>query len=201
VAEASAPPGILPTFSKEIRKTPIFMSGFEMICSLPLWRDCEERLCAYCANVTRPERALVMLRSASIKFFTKDNEKHPDSALSVYVRVGDRQIVSVENYGGGIAFGDWEIHKAQLRVDLPSLSGPNVKRGISTQIRFSPAGDNTWRFWYLVSLDFSDAAAIEFERTGEDLELPIFPGHPVRISHVFLSEQRRDMTWHDLPRK
>ena len=144
-----------------------------------------------------------MLRNAKIRFFTKDDDKDHDTLISIFIRVGNTRIASLENYGQGITFRDWETYEVPLRVDAPEIAREAAVQGISTQIVFRPVGNDTWRFWYLLSLEFEPPQQpLDFERQGEDVQLPPFlGGRTVHVDMLGLSENRRDVTWYDSPKR
>lgn len=101
------------------------------------------------------------LISATITFTTTNDNKDGDSQLTVQV-LNSSGVVKAQAIGFFGQFGNGSTNTVVLRVK------PNVKfetlNGGTLRLGFQPNGDDTWKFGYDLSLDFSDG---DFSETVE----------------------------------
>jgi hypothetical protein len=109
----------------------------------------------------RPLDVGANLVSATITFTTTNDNKDSDSQLTVQV-LNSSGVVKAQAIGFFGQFGNGSTNTVVLRVK------PNVKFetlvGGTVRLGFQPNGDDTWKFGYDLSLDFSDS---DFSETVE----------------------------------
>lgn len=100
-----------------------------------------------------PRATGATLTSASITFFTLDDNKDSDTLLTIQVRTGGGTIAaSKTGFFGQFGDGSTTTIPLSLRAGITwdALQTGNVKLNIQ------PNGDDTWKFGYELDLNFSD---------------------------------------------
>ncbi|MFL6075271.1 MAG: hypothetical protein ACJ73S_17895 [Mycobacteriales bacterium] len=105
------------------------------------------------AGTVHPDGPGATLTSASITFFTLDDDKDGDTQLTVQVLDNSGRAVAVFSGQPGL-FDDQSTHTIPLRirsgVSFDSLSAGHLR------ISIQPNGDDTWKFGFEQDLNFSD---------------------------------------------
>jgi len=109
-----------------------------------------------------------MLTGANITFQTNDDDKNDSTTVEVKVHLRDGRTVVAESSNAFATFGnDSEMGPFALLVINP-VTREQLKTGHVT-IGTLTAGDDTWRFNFLLDLIFSDGGHLLARATGIEL--------------------------------
>lgn len=108
---------------------------------------------AIASSGVHPHAAGATLTSASISFFTLDDNKDFDTLLTIQVRTAGGTVVASKT---GF-FGEFR-DQSTTTIPLPIRSGISWEalQGGSVRLTIQPNGNDTWKFGYELDLNFSD---------------------------------------------
>jgi hypothetical protein len=105
----------------------------------------------------------------TVWFKTTEDDKDPDTLLSVFVRAGKGQVVAVvasaENVGGMYFPSDNSARELGLTVTAPYSNRSQVENGTVT-IVITPNGHDTWKFDFTIVISFENASAYQNSYSG-----------------------------------
>lgn len=110
--------------------------------------------------------ATAKLKDAHIKFKTGDNGKKPDTRLIIQVYCKDGSTAAkndpVQTYG---EFGHYSKN-GPISLTVDGSKAKDDIKGSYHLIKIEPAGQETWTFTYVLTLDFDDGSHLEYGRSN-----------------------------------
>ena len=132
------------------------------------------------------------LDRCEISFHTNDDDKDGDTHVTVTVRGPNGEVVARRDDDFGSFDDNSDAGPYEVFLDNEGGEFPESKAGLSVQggnvtIRIDPNGDDTWKFRFFLSMQFSNGQTLnsnwsqDFEMNEDDRErtvqlVDLFPG-------------------------